>query len=128
MTLLGIMGPTEAQQDRQETRNSAARTQVVKHAAVGGGLTVGVAVALGAFDIVKANPKDAFPLLMAWGPKAIGTILLIYVIYDVVKIALNLTSRLVRSIEKMAVAQQKLADKDGRGGRNHGPAGERGTG
>lgn len=114
MTLLGIMGPTEAQNDRTETDRSAARTQAAQRAAVGGGLTVGIAVVLAALDVVKQNPKDAFPLLMAWGPKAIGTILLIYVVYDVVKIALNLASRGVRSIEKLAVAQQRLADKDDR--------------
>ena len=114
MTLLGITSPTEAEQDRAETTNAKFRVGIARNLAKGGGVSIGAAVLWMAFSILKADPKDAFPLLEVWGPKAVGTIVVIYVVYDVVKIVLNLVSRMVRSVEKMAVAQQKLADKDDR--------------
>jgi hypothetical protein len=114
MTILGIMGRTEAEEAAEVTKASSLRAEVAKRVALGGGWSIGAAVVFGAYDLLRTNPRDAFPLLMSWGPKAIGTIIVIYVSYDLAKIVLNLVSRLVHSVEKLAVAQQKLADKDDR--------------
>jgi hypothetical protein len=76
--------------------------------------SIGAAIVFGAFEILRSDPHDAFPLLVAWGPKAIGSIIALYVVYDLAKIVLNLVGRAIHAFEKMGAGLQKIGDKDDR--------------
>lgn len=114
MSLLSIAGPTEQENARRETVNSSLRAEMIKRVALGGGWSVGAAIVFGVFELVRSEPHEAFPLLKSWGPWAIVSIIALYVLYDLVRMALNIGTRMVQAVEKLAVAQQKSADKDDR--------------
>ncbi len=114
MSSLTLRPPTEQEEAAAETTNSSIRADVAKKVAGNVSLPVGVAILLGAFEVFRNDPHEAFPLLQAWGPRVVIGLVLIYVLYDLVKMALNICVRLVHAIEKLAVAQEKSADKDDR--------------
>jgi hypothetical protein len=115
MTLFGsITGPTEAEEATSETTRGAARVEIAKRLALGGGWSIGAAVAYGVFELLHQDPKDAFPLLRSWGPWAFLSIIAVYVVYDLVKMLLNIFQRGVIAMEHTAVALQRVADKDDR--------------
>jgi hypothetical protein len=115
MTLFGsITGPTEAEEATSETNRGAARVEIAKRLALGGGWSIGAAVAYGVFELLHQDPKDAFPLLRSWGPWAFLSIIAVYVVYDLVKMLLNIFQRGVIAMEHTAVALQRVADKDDR--------------
>ena len=115
MTSLGIAaGRTPGEEAANHVHEQSLKAEFGKKVALGSGWSIGAAIVFGAYDILRHDPKDAFPLLMTWGPKAIGSILVVYVVYDLFKMALNMVNRLVHSVEKLAVAQERAADKDDR--------------
>jgi hypothetical protein len=114
VSILSIAGPTEQENATVETAKSSLRAELVKRIALGGGWSVGAAIVFGAFELIRSEPHEAFPLLKSWGPWAIVSIVALYVLYDVVRMALNIGMRMVQAVEKLAVAQQKSADKDDR--------------
>lgn len=114
MSFVSIAGPTEQENARAEMVKSSLRTELVKRIALGGGWSVGAAIVFGAFELIRSEPHEAFPLLKSWGPWALVSIVGLYVLYDLAKILLNIGTRLVQAVEKLAVAQQKSADKDDR--------------
>ena len=114
MSLLSIAGPTEQENATIETAKSSIRAELVKRIAMGGGWSVGAAIVFGAFELIRSEPHEAFPLLKSWGPWAIVSIIALYVLYDLVRMMLSIGTRLVQAVEKLAVAQQKSADKDDR--------------
>lgn len=114
MTLLGIKGPTERDLAAEETTESRIRAEAAKKLSLGGGISIGAVISFGLFEVVRSDPKEVFPLLQSWGPRVILAIIVIYVVYDLVKMAINVAVRLVHALEKLAVAQQQSADKDDR--------------
>lgn len=118
MTLLGL-GKSVAEDAADEVlEHTRLRAELIKRFVLGGGTSVGIAIVLGAFELLHNEPHDAFPLLTAWGPWCIVTVFAIYVIYDVLKTVINLIRavgmRVAGAIEKLASAQQQQADKDDR--------------
>jgi hypothetical protein len=114
MGILGITGPTEAENAATETSQSKVRVEVAKKIALGSGVSVGGAIVFGAFELLHNDSRDAFPLLKSWGPWAIFSIVAVYFAYDILKIVLNMALRAVIAMEQSALAQQRLADKDDR--------------
>ena len=114
MSVVSITGPTEAEEAVKETKESSLRAEFAKRIAFGGGWSIEAAVVFGAFELLRSDPHDAFPLLNSWGPKAIGSLIVIYVVYDLAKMMMNFGFRLVHALEKMAGAQQAAASKDDR--------------
>ncbi len=112
--MIGIKGPTEQDLAAEETGDARSRVEATKKFSLGGGLSVGAMVCFGFFEILRSSPQQAFPLLQSWGPRVLLAIIVIYVLYDLAKMAINVAVRLVHALEKLAVAQQKSADKDDR--------------
>lgn len=112
------MGPllktTEQDAAAEATASSTVRTELLKKIATGGGFSVGASVVWGVFELLKDKPDQAFPLLRSWGPWAIVTSLALYFGYDVLKALLNIGLRMTVAVEKLALAQQQLAEKDDR--------------
>ena len=115
MTLIGpLLKTTEKDAATEATANSTLRTEMLKKIALGGGWSVGASIVFGVFELLKDKPDQAFPLLRAWGPWAIVTIVALYFGYDVIKALLALGTRAAIAIENLASAQQQLAEKDDR--------------
>jgi hypothetical protein len=114
MSLLSILAKTEEEHAAEETVKSSMRAEFAKRLVFGSGWSIGAAIVFGAFEILRSDPHDAFPLLVAWGPKAIGSIIALYVVYDLAKIVLNLVGRAIHAFEKMGAGLQKIGDKDDR--------------
>jgi methyl-accepting chemotaxis protein len=114
MNLFWLRGVSQSELNSAAAAKTTLRAEIFKRIALGGGWSVGAAVVFGAFQLLRSNPTDAFPLLKAWGPWAIVTIVALYVFYDLVRILMGIGNQLVQSVEKLAVAQQQLADKDDR--------------
>ena len=107
-----ILGLTEKETAKMETAKSSIRTEFLKRIALGGGWSLGGSIVFGAYELLHSDPHEAFPLLKAWGPWAIVTIVALYFGYDVLKTFLNIGTRAVAALEDLAVAQRKSADKD----------------
>jgi hypothetical protein len=109
-----LLGQTEQDAATEATAKSTLRTELLKKIALGGGWSVGASVVWGVFELLKDKPDQAFPLLRAWGPWAIVTIVALYFGYDILKVLLAIGTRGVVAIESLAAAQEKLAEKDDR--------------
>jgi hypothetical protein len=112
--MTSILGVTESEEARHEGARSSIRAELVRRFALGGGLSVGAVIIFGVIELLRADPHEAFPLLTSWGPKGIGSIILIYVVYDLAKMLLNFGARLIQALEKMAIAQERSSAKDDR--------------
>lgn len=109
-----ILQTTEQDEATAASKKSTLRTEMLKRVALGGGWSVGASIVFGVFELLKAEPHEAFPLLKSWGPWAIVTVVALYFGYDVLKAVLAIGMRATVAIEKLAIAQEKSADKDDR--------------
>jgi hypothetical protein len=109
-----VHGPTEAENAKTDSVKSSLRVGIAKSIAAGGGLSIGAAVVFGAFELLHNDSKDAFPLLEHWGPWAFVSIVAVYVLYDLIKIRMNVSLRGVIAMENTAVALTRLSEKDDR--------------
>ncbi|HEY4358260.1 MAG TPA: hypothetical protein VGN16_21115 [Acidobacteriaceae bacterium] len=109
-----LLGRTEHDETVEQSAKSSLRAEIAKRVALGGGWSMGAAIVYGAYSLLHNNPREAFPLLISWGPRAIFAMIALFVVYDLAKFFLNIVKRGVIAMEHTAVALQRVGDKDDR--------------